>query len=40
MDEEKPSAEPDEQENEDIAFFTSCEVHFGQCVLTLEAFIV
>jgi hypothetical protein len=32
--------EPEEQQNEDITFFTSFDVHFGQFVSCSEAFML
>jgi hypothetical protein len=38
--EDAPPPEPEEQQNEDIAFFTSCDEHFGHCAPCSEALIV
>ena len=40
MDEVPPPPEPEEQQNEDITFLTSFDVHFGQLVSCSEAFMV
>jgi hypothetical protein len=40
MDEAIPPPEPEEQQNEDIIFFTSFDAHFGQFVSCSEALTV
>ena len=40
MDEVPSPPEPEEQQNEDITFFTSFDVHFGQFVSCSEAFML
>jgi len=38
--EETPPPDPVEQQNEDIIFFTSFDVHFGQAVSCSEVFTI